>query len=147
MSVKDSGLCVVEAYKQLRRLQGAAYDSAGPLLQTPRGWIASRTTVSDSIKRTAVALRCQPGDYTTHSLRIGGATALFCAGVDHEEVLRFGRWASECWRWYVYKSRESTKDFARKMSTSTCAMQMSMSDYYLVATSSRFTPASAPAAA
>jgi hypothetical protein len=143
---KDSGLCVVEAYKQLRRLQGAAYDSIGPLLQTPRGWIAPRTAVSDSTKGTAVALRCEPGDYATHLLRFGGATALFCAGVDHEEVRRFGRRASDCWRRYVYESRESTKEFARKMLTSTCSMQMSMSDY-LAATSSRFTPSSAPAPA
>ena len=146
MSVKDSGLCVVEAHKQLRRLQGAAYDSIGPLLQTPRGWIASRTAVSDSTKGTAVALRCEPGDYATHLLRFGGATALLCTGVDHEEMRRFGRRESDCWRRYVYESRESTKEFARKMLTSTCSMQMSMSDY-LAATSSRFTPSSAPAPA
>ena len=142
----DSGLCVGEAYKQLRRLQGAAYDSAGPLLQTPRGKMASRTAVSDSIKRTATKLRCEPGDYAAHSLRIGGVTTLFYAGVDHEEVRRFGRWASDCWRRYVYESRESTKYFARKMATSVCTMQMLMSDY-LAATSSRFNPASAPGAA
>ena len=102
--------------------------------------------MSDSIKRTATELRCEPGDYATHSLRIGGVTTLFCAGVDHEEVRRFGRWASDCWHRYVYESRESTKDFARKMATSVCTMQMLMSDY-LAATSSRFNPASAPAAA
>ena len=39
-----------------------------------------------------------------------------------------------------------TREFARKMSTSTYTMKMSMSDY-LVAMSSRFTPSSAPAPA
>lgn len=145
-SGEAGGLCVVEAYKMLRRLHGAGHKPEGPLLQTPGGWIASRTAVSDTIKKAAKELNCEPGDYATHSLRIGGATALFCSGVSHEEVRRFGRWASDCWRRYVYESRESTREFARKMAGSTYTMQMSMRDY-LAASSSRFSPESSPSAA
>ena len=141
-----SELCVVEAYKQLRRMRGSTWDANGPLLEEPGGWIASREAVATALKKAAVELNFPASDFATHSLRIGGATALFGAGVPFEEVRRFGRWASDCWRRYVYESRESTRDFACKMAKSPYTMQMSAADY-LAATTSRFDPQSAPAPA
>ena len=143
---ESDDLCVVEAYKQLRRMRGSSWDTNGPLLQAPDGWIASRDAVASTLKRAAVELHFPESDYATHSLRIGGATALFGAGVPFEEVRRFGRWASDCWRRYVYESRESTRGFAKKMANSPYTMQMSAADY-LAATTSRFDPTSAPAPA
>ena len=146
MHASGSELCVVEAYKQLRRMRGSSWDANGPLLEAPGGWIASREAIATSIKTAAVELNFPASDFATHSLRIGGATALFGAGVPFEEVRRFDRWASDCWRRYVYESRESTRDFASKMAESPCTMQMSAADY-LAATTSRFDPQSSPAPA
>ena len=127
-------------------MRGSSWDPNAPLLQAPDGWIASRDAVASTLKRAAGELHFPESDYATHSLRIGGATALFGAGVPFEEVRRFGRWASDCWRRYVYESRESTRGFAKKMANSPYTMQMSAADY-LAATSSRFDPTSAPAPA
>jgi len=85
------------------------------LAEAPGGWDASREAVATALKKAAVELNFPASDFATHSLRIGGATALFGAGVSFEEVRRFGRWASDCWRRYVYESRESTRDFACKI--------------------------------
>ena len=110
------------------------------------GWVASREAVAAAIKTAAVELNFPTSDFASHSLRIGGATALFGTGVPFEEVRRFGRWASDCWRRCVYESREPTRDFASKMAESPYTMQMSAADY-LAATTSRFDPRSAPAPA
>ena len=128
-----SELCVVEAYKQLRRMRGSTWDTNGPLLEAPGGWIASREAVAAAIKTAAVELNFPASDFATHShslrIGIGSATALFGAGLAFEEVRRFGRWASDCWRWYVYESRESTHDFASKMAESPCTMHSARNDF------------------
>ena len=53
--------------------------------------------------------------YGSHSLRIGGATALYNATHDVEYVKRFGRWSSNSFSLYLWESRDSTKGLADKM--------------------------------
>ena len=43
-----------------------------------------------------------------HSLRIGGATALFAAGADPMIIRTMGRWSSDCYRLYVRACFEQT---------------------------------------
>ena len=53
----------------------------------------------------------------THSLRIGGATAMAATGkYSDDEVRRFGRWKSDCWRRYVYAARNAVVGLAAAMS-------------------------------
>ena len=42
-----------------------------------------------------------PAEYGTHSLRIGGATALFAAGADMTVIRTMGRWSSDIYQLYV----------------------------------------------
>jgi len=42
-----------------------------------------------------------PSEYGTHSLRIGGATALFAAGADMTVIRTMGRWSSDIYQLYV----------------------------------------------
>ena len=54
------------------------------------------------IKRIMLAIGEDPAQFGTHSLRIGGATALFAAGAKYETAIRtMGRWASDIHRIYV----------------------------------------------
>ena len=53
--------------------------------------------------------------YGSHSLRVGGATALYHAGVPVEVVKRYGRWVSDCFQGYLWESNEDSKALARKM--------------------------------
>ena len=42
-----------------------------------------------------------PEEFGTHSMRIGGATALFAAGADPTVIRTMGRWSSDIYRLYV----------------------------------------------
>jgi hypothetical protein len=54
-----------------------------------------------------------PAEFGTHSLRIGGATALFAAGADETVIRTMGRWSSDCYRLYVRACFESTLKWTR----------------------------------
>ena len=54
-----------------------------------------------------------PSQFGTHSLRIGGATALFAAGADETVIRTMGRWSSDCYRLYVRACFESTLKWSR----------------------------------
>ena len=54
-----------------------------------------------------------PSHFGTHSLRIGGATALFAAGADPTVIRTMGRWSSDCYRLYVRACFESTLKWSR----------------------------------
>ena len=49
-----------------------------------------------------------PTEFGLHSLRIGGATALFQAGADPLVIRTMGRWSSDCYRLYVRACFEQT---------------------------------------
>ena len=53
------------------------------------------------IKRLMVAVGENPDEFATHSLRIGGATALFAAGANETVIRTMGRWSSDLHRLYV----------------------------------------------
>ena len=42
-----------------------------------------------------------PGKYTWHSFRRGGATASYEAGCDYISIKRHGTWASDCFWQYI----------------------------------------------
>ena len=53
------------------------------------------------IKETAKAIGDDPINFGTHSLRSGGATALFLAGTDSTAIKLFGRWRSNFYEIYT----------------------------------------------
>ena len=53
-----------------------------------------------------------------HSFRIGGATALFAAGVTAEEIQAMGRWFSDVYRIYCRLSKERLLDLSSRLSNS-----------------------------
>ena len=53
------------------------------------------------IKRLMVAVGENPDEFATHSMRIGGATALFAAGANETVIRTMGRWSSDLHRLYV----------------------------------------------
>ena len=59
-----------------------------------------------------------PNKLDSHSLRIGGATALYRHCQDVETVKRFGRWASSAVHAYLSEAHEKLKGLARLMASS-----------------------------
>ena len=57
-------------------------------------------------------------DFTSHSLRSGGATALLAAGYSVEFVKVIGRWRSDAWRTYAQLDISTTQNIARAMQES-----------------------------
>ena len=49
---------------------------------------------------------------TSHSLRAGGATAMWAMGKSDAEIQFRGRWKSLCYKLYVWGSREKQASFA-----------------------------------
>ena len=57
--------------------------------------------VRDWVKALMSYVGQNPAHFGAHSLRIGGATALFAAGVQPLEIRTMGRWSSDIYRLYV----------------------------------------------
>ena len=54
------------------------------------------------------------GDFSSHSLRIGGATAHFTAGANETVIRTMGRWSSDIYRLYVRACFEQCCEWTRK---------------------------------
>ncbi|ETN04243.1 hypothetical protein PPTG_14945 [Phytophthora nicotianae INRA-310] len=68
-----------------------------------------------AIKRAAVDIGEQASEYGTHSLRSGGATALFAEGVDRLAIKHFGRWSSDCYERYACMDGTTIGTMVKKM--------------------------------
>jgi len=56
---------------------------------------ASDSSVRQLIKRSVAALGLDPTRYSGHSMRAGGATDMFAAGLPYYVIKKYGRWASD----------------------------------------------------
>ena len=86
-----------------------------PLFRDPASNEPLRTShVRDIVRGMMSAVgETTPTDFGTHSLRIGGATALFAAGADETVIRTMGRWSSDCYRLYVRACFETTLKWSR----------------------------------
>ena len=110
-------LCPIEAHKALRRLREGNWSSGAAAMGDGSGWVMNRDVMTAILKATAVDLGLDGADFATHSLRIGGATTMAATGLyTDDEIRRFGRWKSDCWRRYVYAARGCVRGLAAAMS-------------------------------
>lgn len=72
-----------------------------PMFRHANGDAFTTDQVRDLVKSLMLAIGENPDQFGAHSLRIGGATALFAAGADPIHIKTMGRWSSDCWRLYV----------------------------------------------
>lgn len=90
-------LCPVKAAWALWK----AATANAPLCQLPSGKCLSSRTMSSVIKCGAKSLGEDPKKFGTHSLRSGGATAMFEAGIADTVIKQLGRWKSDCYQAYT----------------------------------------------
>ena len=67
-----------------------------------------------TVKRLMSAVGENPEHFGTHSLRIGGATALFAGGASETVIRTMGRWSSDLHRLYVRACFEQCCDWTRR---------------------------------
>ena len=114
-------LCPVEALEILRSWHPERFhpgeEAAAPLFRWNSGAVLHRTQVQTQLQLAAGACNLPAGRFMTHSLRIGGASALYHATGEIETVKRYGRWSSGAFHRYLWDSSEQSQGMAEKMAT------------------------------
>ena len=86
-----------------------------PLARYADGSFIRRETVQARLAAAAAAFGVDACRMGSHSLRIGGATALYHVTGDLQVVRRFGRWGSDAFHAYLWESHEQMKGVAARM--------------------------------
>eukprot|EP00435_Cladocopium_sp_Y103_P033871 s4663_g8.t1 len=120
MRTEVKNVCVVEALERLRevaprRLGGP--ESLQPLFRWSSGSVLKRLEVQNVLQKAARAVGLPAERFQSHSLRIGGASALFQAMGEVEVVKRTGRWTSGSVHRYLHDSGDVLKKLSQKMAS------------------------------
>jgi len=86
-----------------------------PMFRKPDGSAFTTDDIRNIVRQIVAAIGLDPALYGAHSLRIGGATALFAAGADPIHIRTMGRWSSDCYRLYVRSCFEQTLAWTAKI--------------------------------
>ena len=114
----DPVLCPVLAMAAMQRafphrFQGAEAGEA--LFRFQDGAPVQREDIQGLIQLAAIADGQASSRYGSHSLRIGGATAIYLSTKDLDHVKRFGRWSSDSFHGYLWEAHERQKGLASSM--------------------------------
>jgi len=110
-------LCVVEAIGRMREAFPERRGPEGPLplFRWRSGALVRREDLQKVLGRAAEAVGLPPARFRSHSLRIGGASAMLHATNQFDLVKRFGRWSSDAVHGYLHESAEQWRGLAEKM--------------------------------
>ncbi|XP_032231616.1 uncharacterized protein LOC116614582 [Nematostella vectensis] len=90
-------VCAVEAVLGYPARRGGA---PGPLFVMESGQPLSRQKLTSWL-REILQLEGVPGNYSSHSFRIGAATVAACNGLPDHLIQTLGRWTSGAYRSYI----------------------------------------------
>ena len=122
-----SPLCVVGLFNRLRNLKPRFLQAVGtPLFAKTDGTVIHRDEVESTLRGAARRLDLPTDIFSTHSLRAGGATAMWACNYTVEQIQRRGRWASQCFRIYIWEGRESAVGLARNIFNTSVSMFAAM---------------------
>ena len=109
---KECAICAVSAIQNLHRVifesTGAYPKPEDALCKIEEGRWISRDQISEVLKAGMRACGCNSDRIASHSLRRGGASAYYCAGVPMEDIKIFGRWLSDAHKLYIFLSGTSS---------------------------------------
>ena len=114
-------VCVVtalEKFKEVapRRFHGGP-EAHLPLFRWSSGPLLKRLEVQNILQKAAKSTGLPAERFQSHSLRIGGASALYQATGEVEVVKRTGRWTSSAVQRYLHDSGDVLKGLSKKMAT------------------------------
>ena len=111
-------LCPVRALAELQRLAPQRWTSEAeePLFRGEHGEPILRQDIKNLLDEAVRAAGIHPSHVGSHSLRIGGATAMYHVVPDLEKLKRFGRWRSSAFHAYLWEAHEPQKGLAEAMS-------------------------------
>ena len=104
----NADICVVSAFVMLFSEFPAKFSKRThtPIATWRNGMAIPAEEVTALLRAAAASSGNSPGAYSLHSLRSGGATALYQATHDIDLVARFGRWKSKCISVYLWGSHQ-----------------------------------------
>lgn len=112
----DTSICPVVAARWIRKGARAFGTSPEqPALSTGVGTGISAKELASTIKTAARQCGANPDRYSTHSVRIGGATALLNAGADRLAIKVMGRWLSSAFEEYPVLSAQGSAGLSKLM--------------------------------
>lgn len=113
----DPVLCPVLAAQWIfKAAQSVGTRADMPALSTSLTTGITANDVSTAIKTAAIRTSQDPSRFSTHSIRIGGATALLNAGADRLVIKLLGRWLSNAFEAYPVLTAEGSVHLSRLMS-------------------------------
>jgi len=116
LTVSGEPICIVEALKKLFSATPTLSDSA-PLFVNPRQGMLTRAFISEVLKSAARDLGHTTTGLSSHSLRGGGATALWNAGRTTEEICYLGRWKSDSWKIYTKMTAQRLEGVSHELAS------------------------------
>ena len=111
-------VCVYTALEQLREVAPRRFNGPEahlPLFRWASGQVLRRLEIQNILQKAAAATGLPAERFQSHSLRIGGASALYQATGEIELVKRTGRWTSSAVHRYLHDSGDVLKGLAQKM--------------------------------
>ena len=86
-----------------------------PILTEVDGSLLTRMAMQNILQMAAKSLGFNEARLGSHSLRFGGASALWAAYHDSALVRRWGRWASDAFQGYIWEGRQGSAGVAQSM--------------------------------
>ena len=110
----DPYLCPVRAALFLIQARQPS-DGSEPIAVIAPDQTISSSDISSLIKAAAAKLGYDPRAFGTHSLRAGGATMMYRAGISPMTIQFHGRWKSDAFKTYTRLCKESVASLAHDM--------------------------------
>ena len=101
---------------------GGGSEALKPLFRRAKGEPLLASQVKTLLERAAELEGLPVERMGTHSLRIGGASALLHEGVHIELIKRMGRWVSDSFQRYLWESTEDSRNLSRLMAHDTAPL-------------------------
>jgi len=111
-----------ERYEKWTPERRAKTEQEDPFFILAGGRLVTRGDVQEIIERAAVAAGASPKDVGTHSLRIGGASALYAKFRGTALVQRWGRWKGDASQCYSWEDASTAKGVAEQMAIADVAL-------------------------
>ncbi|KAF1313867.1 hypothetical protein FI667_g16910, partial [Globisporangium splendens] len=114
----DPILCPVRAARWIHKgARAIGTNVSEPAMQLRTGGGVSSSQVAKIIKTAAAEEGLDPTRFSTHSVRVGGATKLLNAGADRLAIKVLGRWMSSCFEDCPVLTMDGTKGLSQMMSS------------------------------
>jgi len=123
-------LCLVGLLKRLQRQKpGHFSDPEAFFFTLSDGRVLDRNVIAGFLREAAVAFGAPKEALSVISLRSGGASAMWDQGFPSEDIKKRGRWASDCYRIYIWDGHDRARDVAAKMLSSNFSLMASLAAY------------------